>query len=68
MFTLEPFEAIYFDLGMYHEWRNIGTEAAEVILVHPYVFQLFEQEEEDIIYSRQKNFNGVRLIREYSVP
>lgn len=66
LFSLEPFEAIYFDLGMVHEWRNTGTNTAEVIMVHPYVFQLFEQEEEDFIGARQKDFGGVRLLREYS--
>jgi hypothetical protein len=36
---------------------------AELLMVHPYVFQLFEQEEEDFIWARRKAGDGVRLIR-----
>jgi transcriptional regulator with XRE-family HTH domain len=61
VFSLEPSTAIYFDLGMAHQWRNVGPEMAEVLLVHPDVFQLFEQEEEDFIWARRKG--GVRLTR-----
>jgi hypothetical protein len=32
-------------------------------MVHPYDFQLFEQEEEDFIWARRKGANGARLIR-----
>ena len=63
LFSLEPCTAIYFDLGMAHQWRNVGPEPAEVLMVHPYVFQLFEQEEEDFIWARRKGNVGVRLIR-----
>jgi hypothetical protein len=31
-------------------------------MVQPYVFQLFEQEEEDFLFARQKR-NGVPLMR-----
>jgi transcriptional regulator with XRE-family HTH domain len=58
-FPLAPYTAIYFDLGMTHQWRNAGDTVAEVLMVHPYVFQLFEQEEEDLIWSRRKD--GMRL-------
>jgi transcriptional regulator with XRE-family HTH domain len=61
VFPLEANTAIYFDLSMSHQWRNIGPDVAEVLMVHPYVFQLFEQEEEDLIWSRRKD--GVRLFR-----
>lgn len=54
VFSLEPCAAIYFDLSMAHQWRNIGSEVAEVFMVHPHVFQLFEQEEEDFIWARRK--------------
>jgi transcriptional regulator with XRE-family HTH domain len=64
--SLKPSEAIYFDLGMAHEWHNVGATTAEIILVHPYVFQLFEQEEEDFFGTRQEDFGQIRLIREYS--
>jgi transcriptional regulator with XRE-family HTH domain len=64
VFHLEPLTAIYFDLGMAHQWCNVGQEVAEVLMVHPYVFQLFEQEEEDFIWARRKVENGARLIRQ----
>ncbi len=62
-FLMEPSSAIYFDLGMPHTWRNVGTETAELVLVHPYVFQLFEQEEEDFIWAQRKGSVSVRLTR-----
>ncbi len=60
-FTMEPNSAIYFDLGRTHQWRNIGTEPAELVMVHPYVFQLFEKEEEDFLWSSGKV--EVRLVK-----
>jgi transcriptional regulator with XRE-family HTH domain len=52
IFPLEPLTAIYFDLGMTHQWRNAGEESAEVLMVNSYVFQLFEQQEADLIWAR----------------
>jgi transcriptional regulator with XRE-family HTH domain len=63
LFLLHPLTAIYFDLGMAHVWRNVGTESAEVFMVNSYVFQLFEQQEEDFVWARRKAPNGARLIR-----
>jgi mannose-6-phosphate isomerase-like protein (cupin superfamily) len=63
VFPLKPCTAIYFDLGMAHQWRNVGQETAEVLMVHPYVFQLFEQEEEDFIWARRKGGVGIKLTR-----
>ncbi len=64
VFPLEPLTAIYFDLGMRHQWRNLGTEAVEVLMVNSYVFELFEQQEEDWIWARaRKGRNAARLIR-----
>jgi transcriptional regulator with XRE-family HTH domain len=60
-YSLEPSTAIYFDLGLSHQWRNVGPHVAEILMVHPYVFQLFEQEEEELIWSRRKD--GMRLFR-----
>jgi len=60
-YPLEPYTAIYFDLGRPHQWRNVGQSMAEVLMVHPYVFQLFEQAEEDLIWSRRKD--GVKLFQ-----
>ena len=61
--VLTPHSAIYFDLGVTHQWRNLGAEVAELVMVHPYVFQLFEQEEEDYLWARWKGDNGVKLTR-----
>jgi quercetin dioxygenase-like cupin family protein len=61
--VLTPHSAIYFDLGVTHQWRNLGAEVAELVMVHPHVFQLFEQEEEDYLYARWKNPSGVKLTR-----
>jgi transcriptional regulator with XRE-family HTH domain len=62
-FAMEPCSAMYFDLGMPHQWRNVGADVAEVVMVHPYVFQLFEQEQEDFIWARRKSGVDVRLTR-----
>jgi transcriptional regulator with XRE-family HTH domain len=62
-FAMDACSAIYFDLGMPHQWRNVGTTTAEFLMVHPYVFQLFEQEEEDFIWARRKGGVDVRLTR-----
>ena len=66
VFALEPFTAIYFDLGMSHQWRNTGTETAEIIMINSYVFQLFEQQEEELSWAlSRKSRTGPRpgLIR-----
>jgi transcriptional regulator with XRE-family HTH domain len=65
-YKLEPLSGIYFDLGQPHEWRNVGDTVARVVLVHPSIFQLFEQEEEERIWSMQKGSSVARLFREYS--
>lgn len=63
VFPLEPLTAIYFDLGMMHQWRNVGAEPAEVLMVNSYVFQLFEQQEADLIWARsRKARNGAALL------
>jgi transcriptional regulator with XRE-family HTH domain len=61
VYVLEPLTAIYFDLGRPHQWRNLGDTVAEILMIHPYVFQLFEQAEEDLIWSRRKE--GPRLFK-----
>jgi transcriptional regulator with XRE-family HTH domain len=69
VFPLQPLTAIYFDLGMAFQWRNVGNEQAEVLMVNSYVFQLFEQQEEDFVWARRKapsgtgDATGARLIR-----
>jgi transcriptional regulator with XRE-family HTH domain len=60
-FAMEANSAIYFDLGISHQWRNVGPEVAEMVMVHPYVFQLFEKEEEDFLWARGKV--DVRLVK-----
>ncbi len=54
VFSLEPLMAIYFDLAITHKWRNAGEETAEVLMVNSYVFQLFEQQEADLIWARSR--------------
>lgn len=64
LFRLEPLTAIYFDLGMAHQWRNVGPGVAELLMVHPYVFQLFEQEEEEFLWAvSRKGRSAAPLIR-----
>jgi transcriptional regulator with XRE-family HTH domain len=53
-FRLERMEAIYFDLSAPHQWINLGDGPAQILRLHPYMFHLFEQEEEDLIYLRSK--------------
>ena len=53
-FLLNKMEAVYFDLSQPHQWINMGEGPAQILRIHPYVFHLFEQEEEDLIYRRRK--------------
>jgi transcriptional regulator with XRE-family HTH domain len=45
---LKAGDSIYFDLIVPHEWKNKGRTRAEVLLVNPHFFHLFEQEEENL--------------------
>jgi transcriptional regulator with XRE-family HTH domain len=53
-FRLGKMQAIYFDLSAPHQWINIGDGPAQILRLHPYMFYLFEQEEEDLIYLKKK--------------
>jgi transcriptional regulator with XRE-family HTH domain len=53
-FRLDKMKAIYFDLSAPHQWINVGEGPAQILRVHPYMFHLFEQEEEDLSYLRAK--------------
>ena len=53
-FRLGPMQAIYFDLSAPHQWINIGEGPAQILRLHPYMFYLFEQEEEDLIHLKKK--------------
>jgi transcriptional regulator with XRE-family HTH domain len=46
--SLHTGESIYFDLMVPHQWANPGETSAEVLLMSPNSFRLFEQFEEDI--------------------
>jgi transcriptional regulator with XRE-family HTH domain len=45
---LKPGDSIYFDLIVPHEWRNKSRTTAEILLVNPHFFHLFEQDEENL--------------------
>jgi transcriptional regulator with XRE-family HTH domain len=47
-FPLSAGESLYFDLSQVHEWSNVGTGEAEILLMSPSAFSLFEQVEEDV--------------------
>lgn len=47
-------KAIYYNLAEVCTWHNVGSEPAQILLVHPYEFSLFEQEEEDLRWARRK--------------
>lgn len=51
---LEPGKALYYNLAIAHSWHNIGPEQAHVLIMHPYQFELFEQEEEDLRWQRRR--------------
>ncbi len=51
IFELEKKKVVYFDIALKHGWKNIGNETAEILMVHPYHFELFEQENEDFFWT-----------------
>jgi transcriptional regulator with XRE-family HTH domain len=53
VFRLLTKQGIYFDLASRHEWKNIGSTSAEVLMVNSHAFHLFEQEEEDAAWTRR---------------
>ena len=57
-FLLKKMEAIYFDLSAPHQWINLGEGPAQILRLHPYMFHLFEQEEEELIYLKKGQETG----------
>jgi len=51
VFELEKKKVVYLDIAIKHGWKNIGDETAEILMVHPYHFELFEQEDEDFFWA-----------------
>jgi len=50
---LKTSQVLYYTMNVFHEWTNIGDEPVQVLMVHPYTFRLFEQEEEDLASERR---------------
>jgi transcriptional regulator with XRE-family HTH domain len=50
---LKTSQVLYYTMNVFHEWTNIGDEPVQVLMVHPYTFRLFEQEEEDLAWERR---------------
>ena len=54
IFRLSSKQGIYFNLSAIHQWRNVGTTMAEILMVNSHMFHLFEQEEEDAAWTRRR--------------
>lgn len=54
VFLMESRKALFFDINLKHGWKNVGHETAEILMVHPYHFELFEQEDENLTWSLRK--------------
>jgi transcriptional regulator with XRE-family HTH domain len=61
VFELEKKKVVYFDIALKHGWKNIGNERAEILMVHPYHFELFEQEDEDFFWTLRERRHGRTL-------
>jgi transcriptional regulator with XRE-family HTH domain len=53
VFHLTSKQGLYFNLSANHQWKNIGTSMAEILMVNSHAFSLFEQEEEDAAWVRR---------------
>ncbi len=53
-FRLESKQGLYFNLASTHQWRNVGTTQAEILMVNSHSFHLFEQEVEDAAWTRRR--------------
>lgn len=54
IFRLRSKQGIYFNLAFEHQWRNVGSSMAEILMVNSHVFHLFEQEVEDAAWTRRR--------------
>jgi transcriptional regulator with XRE-family HTH domain len=53
-FRLAGQQGLYFNLSSSHQWKNVGTAMAEILMVNSHAFHLFEQEEEDAAWTRRR--------------
>jgi transcriptional regulator with XRE-family HTH domain len=54
VFHLTSQQGVYFNLASTHQWKNIGSTRAEILMVNSHAFHLFEQEEEDAAWTRRR--------------
>ena len=54
IFQLTSQKGLYFNLSSQHQWKNIGSTVAEILMVNSHAFHLFEQEEEDAAWTRRR--------------
>lgn len=54
VFHLTSKQGLYFNLSSLHQWRNVGTSMAEILMVNSHAFHLFEQEVEDAAWIRRR--------------
>lgn len=50
---LKSSQILYYTMNVFHEWTNIGDEPVQLLMIHPYTFRLFEQEEEDLAWEQR---------------
>ena len=54
IFHLSSKQGLYFNLASLHQWKNVGTTMAEILMVNSHAFHLFEQEVEDAAWTRRR--------------
>jgi transcriptional regulator with XRE-family HTH domain len=47
-------QVVYYNMYFVHQWENISSGEAQILMFHPYSFRLFEQEEEDLNWERRQ--------------
>ena len=53
-YQLTSQQGLYFNLSAQHQWKNVGSSVAEILMVNSHAFHLFEQEEEDAAWTRRR--------------
>lgn len=56
VFHLASQQGLYFNLASSHQWKNVGTTTAEILMVNSHAFHLFEQEVEDAAWTRRRRY------------
>jgi transcriptional regulator with XRE-family HTH domain len=56
VFHLTSQQGLYFNLASLHQWKNVGTTMAEILMVNSHAFHLFEQEVEDAAWTRRRRY------------